>query len=136
MRIDYLFLKKMLTVITEKQSHIIDVLCLAEEMKQPHLAISDEEYLDKFYGHLQQLKDTGAIIELCGRDLGVHYLADGKINCSDCLIRLTAIGYDLAKLLDKKGFVDKLKQMTVSSAVFAAKAAAEKGIEKIIDNFS
>lgn len=94
MKTDYLFLNRILTGISEKQSHIVDVLELSEEVKQPHLAIGNNEYLDKFYGHLQLLKDAGAIVELCGRDLGVHYLNDGKFNCSDCQIRLTAAGYD------------------------------------------
>ena len=94
MKTDYLFLNRILTGISEKQSHIVDVLELSEEVKQPHLAIGNDEYLDKFYGHLQLLKDAGAIVELCGRDLGVHYLNDGKFNCSDCQIRLTAADYD------------------------------------------
>lgn len=135
MKTDYLFLNRILTGISEKQSHIVDVLELSEEVKQPHLAIGNDEYLDKFYGHLQLLKDAGAIVELCGRDLGVYYLNDGKFNCSDCQIRLTAAGYDLAKLLEEKNFVEKLKKMTVSSVVFAAKAAAEKGIDKLFDSF-
>ncbi len=136
MKLDYAYLKQLLNAIQAKQSHFVNVMSLAQELKDTRLNIDEDDYYDKFYGHLFLLKDNRAIEEVYGHNLGVQYTADENVNCSDSFIRLTSSGYDFMTLLNKEGIADKIKKFTLSSGIYAGKIAAEKAIEKVIDNLT
>ncbi len=133
MKIDYNYLKRLLNAIQAKNSHFVNVLSLADEMKKPRQIIDEDDYYDKFYGHLLLLKDNHAIEEVYGHNLGVQYTVEENVCCSDSFIRLTSSGYDFATLLNKEGVTEKIKKFTISSGIYAGKVAAEKAIGKIID---
>lgn len=133
MQLDYAFIKDLLNTMQERDSHYMSVSSLAKEAKPKFEETDEDVYMDKFFGHLQVLKDCRVIEEVLGRNLGVVYQSNGTLAVSGCCVRLTALGYDLTKLLNKKGAIEKLKKATLKESVVFCEAFIVKSAEKIID---
>ena len=124
MKIDYLFLKQLCNLMIEHESYTISTLELLDELKDLQKSIADID--DKYYRHLLLLKDCHVIEEVTGRNLGCSYLTNESMLRADCLIRLTLSGYDFSEMLNKRGFIEKVKKMSISSALFIGKQMAEQ----------
>ncbi|MBQ8677320.1 MAG: hypothetical protein IJ529_02485 [Alphaproteobacteria bacterium] len=131
MQIDYLFMRQMVNAMIAKDSHYINIEPLAMELRPQFATLDDEEYIDKFYGHLWLLKDNSVIEEMTlGQRMGISYATNRHITRTDCVIRLTAQGYDFAKLLNKNDALDKIKKMSIASVLVLCQKMAEIGVEK------
>lgn len=135
MKADYIFIKRMLNAMQDMDSHIIDVKVLAEEVKSSADNHCEDAYYDKFFGHLHLLKDNNAIEVLKGTGIGVAYCFNRQSNMmlENSYIRLTSQGYDFADMLNKKGILEKIKDVSVSSAIFLSKEISLKAIENLVD---
>lgn len=132
MQIDYNFIKRILNVIQKRESHFISVSKLLEDAKPQYEEIEKEIYLDLFYGHLHLLKDDGVIEEVLGQNLGCHYSLNNGISCGGCFIRLTSKGYDFIKVLNKEGFTEKFKKLTINESIKVTEAILINGITDYI----
>lgn len=135
MRTDYIFIKRILNTMQDMESYVAEVRLLAEEVKSSIDGQDEDVYLNKFFGHLQLLKDNNAIEVLKGDGVGAVYNFNlkGYVSISGSLIRMTSKGYDLLNMLNKKGILEKLKDVTISGAIFASKEFATKTIENIVN---
>lgn len=134
MQVDYLFISQIVNAMIAKDSHYINVEPLAMELRQKFVTLDDDEYIDKFYGHLWLLKDNKVIEEMTrGQCMGISYSTNRNITRTDCVVRLTAQGYDFAKLLNRNGVLDKIKKLSIASVLILCQKMAEIGVEKAFD---
>lgn len=118
MKLDIRLLRRILNAIQEKESHFVSTSEILEDVKQDYEETDKEIFKDLFYGHLLLLKDNKVIEEVSHTsNLGIGYGLNGNIITSNCFIRLTSAGYDFLKVLNKNGFIDKIKNLTLTEGL-------------------
>lgn len=118
MQLDVRLLRKILNTIQEKESHFVSVAEVLDDVRQDYETIDKETFKDLFYGHLLLLKDNRVILEVSNTsNLGLGYGLNGHLNSYPCFIRLTSIGYDFIKILNKNEVIDKIKNFTLSECL-------------------
>ncbi|MBS4773117.1 MAG: DUF2513 domain-containing protein [Proteobacteria bacterium] len=128
MKINYIYLKKIITAICERESHTVTTEDLLDTMNIPDLR---SEY-DKFFGHLLILKDIGCIEEISPsskQSLGIIYNTDGLNSYGSCLIRLTSYGYDFLDVLNQPKILEKIKGLGLAAAAEVGKLLLHKLIQ-------
>lgn len=134
MQLDIRLLKKILNTIKEKESHYTSVKNILEDVKADYDEIDKETFKDLFYGHLLLLKDNNVIDEVSNTsNLGLGYNINGQMITNPCLIRLTSIGYDFTKALNKNGFVDKAKSFTLTESLKFVDFVLFEGVKHFIN---
>lgn len=133
MKLDIRLLRRILNAIQKKDSHFVNVSHLLEDVKQEYEETDAETFKDIFCGHLYLLKDNKVIEEVPGEKLGISYGVNGHINTSGCFIRMTSSGYDYAKMLNKNGFADKIKNLTLTEGQKIAEYALLEGIKHFMN---
>ena len=121
MTIDYVFLKRIVNTMRDMPSYIVNVNILMDSVRNETCDKDDREYAEKFYGHMLLIRDTGAIEELTGHNLGVTHDNGTITGINDCSVRLTALGYDLCEMLNQKGIIERIKRIGISTAGELAK---------------
>lgn len=119
MKIDYNFLKDILTVLVDNQNYVIDTDEIVEKLA---LDESDELLMNKFWGHMFILNDNYCL-DCNDKNLGVQRGADGFYSYSVSYIRLTAQGYQFLDVLKNDNIFRKIKDFSVSTAIEIGKAA-------------
>ncbi len=118
MKLDIRLLRRILNTIQEKDSHYTSVKNILEDVKTDYEEIDKETFKDLFYGHLLLLKDNKVIEEVSNTlNLGLGYNINGQMITNPCFIRLTSSGYDYLKMLNKNGFIDKIKNLTLTEGL-------------------
>lgn len=135
MKLDIRLLRRILKTIQEKESYKVSIADILEDVKQEYEVIDKDTFKDLFYGHLLLLKDNKVIEEVSNTvNLGLGYNCNGGLVPHNCLIRLTSIGYDYLKILNKSGFVDKLKDFTLKEGLKFAEYALFESAKNAINN--
>jgi len=119
MKIDYDFLKQILTVMVDNESHTIATDELMEGLK---IDEENDQETDKFLGHLFILNDNNCL-DCADRNLGVRRGLSGEYNYSVQCFRLTAQGYQFLDVLKNDTIFSKIKDFSVSTAIEVGKAA-------------
>lgn len=134
MQLDVRLLRKILNTIQEKESHYTSVKDVLEDVKTDYEETDKETFKDLFYGHLLLLKDNKVIEEVSNTsNLGLGYNLNCHLITNPCLIRLTSIGYDYIKVLNKNDFIDKLKNLTLTEGLKFAEYALFEGVKNFIN---
>lgn len=135
MQLDIRLLKKILNKIQSKESHYTSVKNILEDVRPDYEELDKEIFKDLFYGHLLLLKDNKVIEEVSNTSsLGLGYNINGQLITNPCLIRLTSSGYDFIKVLNKDGFIEKLKNFTLKECLKFTEYALFEGAKNVINN--
>lgn len=135
MQLDIRLLRKILNTIQKKESHYTSVKNILEDVKTDYEEIDIETFKDLFYGHLLLLKDNKVIEEVSNTsNLGLGYNLNSHLITNPCLIRLTSVGYDFIKVLNKNGFIEKLKNLTLKECLKFTEYALFEGAKSVINN--
>lgn len=109
MKLDYEYLKQILTKMEECPTHRIQSGVLLEDLN------TNEIDRDKFFGHIRILFDFGCI-DCPDEDLGIQYMLNGNVFCTSAPYRLTAKGYEFLDILKNKTVFNKIKDFAISNA--------------------
>lgn len=112
MKVDYVFLKDLLNEMQSCDSFMIQTDELISFLYSDAKYTSEDEFMDKFFGHLNLLADVGAIEALVGNNFGATYSLN-KLSYHSAVIRLTSQGNNFAETLNNKHFFEKIKKMTI-----------------------
>ena len=119
MKIDYDFLKQILTVMVDNESHFIGTDQLTDKLD---LDICNKLLWDKFWGHMFILNDN-LCLDCDDENLGAFREQDGCISYRSQTFRLTAQGYQFLDVLKNDTIFSKIKDFSVSTAIEVGKAA-------------
>lgn len=134
MKLNARLIKHILSNIQEKESHYVSTKDIYDDIQPRYEEIDAEVFKDLFYGHLLLLKDNKVIEEVSKsvHNLGIEYSLNGQMVAYSCFIRLTSKGYDYIKVLNKSGFIEKLKNLTLTEGLKISEYALLKGVEHYI----
>lgn len=132
MSIDYVFLRRITVAMQESDGYIIDISILMETVRNQLTDNDDDAYVQKLFGHLLLLRDSGAIETLAGHNMGLRYDDSGKVLFNGGYIRMTASGYDLAKMLSNTTMLGKLKSLSITAVGELARICATAAANNII----
>ncbi len=119
MKIDYDFLKQILTVMVDNESHFIRTDQLTDKLD---LDICNKLLWDKFWGHMFILNDN-LCLDCDDENLGAFREQDSSISYRFQTFRLTAQGYQFLDVLKNDTIFSKIKDFSVSTAIEVGKAA-------------
>ena len=119
MKIDYDFLKQILTVMVDNESHFIRTDQLTDKLD---LDICNKLLGDKFWGHMFILNDN-LCLDCDDENLGAFREQDSSISYRFQTFRLTAQGYQFLDVLKNDTIFSKIKDFSVSTAIEVGKAA-------------
>ncbi|MDY4841772.1 MAG: hypothetical protein SO314_05355 [Alphaproteobacteria bacterium] len=119
MKIDYDFLKQILTVMVDNESHFIRTDQLTDKLD---LDICNKLLWNKFWGHMFILNDN-LCLDCDDENLGAFREQDGSISYRSQTFRLTAQGYQFLDVLKNDTIFSKIKDFSVSTAIEVGKAA-------------
>ena len=128
MKLDYAYIKEILSVIRDDDNHIIRSNVLAEKLGISLNKI-DEQVFSKFVGHLRILYDEGCI-DPSTPDLGFSQGANDHCIVCSARYRMTSRGYEFLDALSKQSVFDKIKDHSVSIAIEAGKQLLIEGLKK------
>lgn len=132
MKLDIKLIKRILNAMTEQTSHYVSVKDISEIVKEDYPELEKDDFNDLFIGHLYLLKDNGVVKEILGDNLGTRYTINNGIIISTCFIRLTSSGYDYLKMLNKNGFLEKVKNLTLTEGQKIGELLLIEGIKNFI----
>jgi hypothetical protein len=124
MKIDYKFLKEILSIMEENELHLTDNIEIIEKLGLNYKIKSD---FDKFIGHILILGDNFCI-ECDDEDYGFKGGLGGKYFLGTVPYRLTAQGYEFLTMLKQDSILSKIRDFTVPIAIEAGKSLLLKGI--------
>ena len=133
MKPDVRLIKNILNEIQEKESFYVSTTDLFQDLRAKYDHLEDEEFANLFYGHLFLLKDNNVIEETKGYNLGISYSLNGELVKAACFIRLTSLGYDYAKILNKNGMLEKFKNFTIKEGIILIQQMLLKYAENYIN---
>ena len=113
MKLDYEYIKRILTALRDNKSHITMSADLAR-----NLGIdlkNDDVSFDKFVGHIRILGDE-CCIESPEMNFGFSQGIDGRWSFGSVSYRLTNRGYEFLDLLSEKSVFNKIKDFSLSAA--------------------
>jgi hypothetical protein len=111
MKLDYDFLKELLTALEDNQSHLLENMQLAKKVS---IDIKNDDEFDKFAGHLKLLQDNFCI-DCMHSDLGFKKVNSGFL-IAPVGYRLTSHGYEFLEMLNEKTVFNKIKTFSISTA--------------------
>ncbi len=115
MKLDYQFLKQLLTAMENDSQHTITNENLARSAGVDFKSI-DEEKFDKFVGHVRQLQDNGCI-DCISPDLGFKQNSNDHWTVTRVRYRLTNHGYEFLDILNENKIFNKVKDFSISTAL-------------------
>lgn len=114
MKLDYEYLKKILTTMEEQEDYYIYASKLMKNIygMKNHLDIEP-----KFVGHIKVLFDIGCIEAEEGRGTGFTLLPNEGFMFADLPYRMTAKGYEFLDMLKNETIFNKIKNLAISNAL-------------------
>lgn len=109
MKLDYEFIKQILIVMEENETHEIGANNLLQKLQL------DESLKDKFIGHIKILDDN-ACIDCDDSDLGFKMFLGGEVAITNCSYRLTSYGYEFLDVLRNDTVLNKVKSFALPTA--------------------
>ena len=129
MKIDYVFLKDVLMVFENYEKHEIENIKLAKNIGLDFNNI-DKSLLDKFIGHIKILGDN-LCIESSSPTFGFsHNVRSDNYIVVSAIYRLTQQGYEFLEILKQKTIVEKIKNLSISSAIEIGKPLLVEFLKK------
>ncbi len=131
MKIDYDFLKEILVAIENYEKHEIGNYKLAS-LINIDLNNINEEMLDKFIGHIKILGDNFCI-ESNSTTYGFsHNVRFNNYIIAPATYRLTQQGYEFLEIIKHRSIVEKIKNLSFSSAIEVGKPLLVEFLKKQI----
>lgn len=121
MKLDYDFIKKILEVIVQNDSHLITNVQIAQLMS---VDLKDNTQFDKFAGHIKLLGDN-ACIESKAENFGFGGSLSGEYYF-ETNYRLTQRGYEFRDILNNQRILNKVKDYGISTALELGKELLKK----------
>ena len=118
MKLDYEYLKKILTTMEEQNEYYIYA---SELMKNVYNAENRLDIDHKFVGHIKVLFDIGCIEAEQGRGTGFSLTPNRGFIFADLPYRMTAKGYEFLDMLKNETIFNKIKNLAISNALDVGK---------------
>ncbi len=118
MKLDYKFIKQILIVMEEHESHEIECYKLMQIIGvMDNKKVINENLIEKFIGHIKIIGDKHFLesSDLKG-NYGFIKGAHGDYIISNPRYRITAYGYEFLDILKNKTIFNKIKNFTISNA--------------------
>ena len=134
MQLDIRFLRKILNIMQEKQSHYISTQEILDDIRADYDYMEYQDFKDFFADHLLLLRDNKLIENVSVEDskLGIAYNTK-CLGIHPCNIRLTLSGYDFLKVLNKNGIIDRIKNLTLTESLKICEHILIKGLDSFIE---
>ena len=129
---DYDFIKRLLKMIDENNNFCVDIQLIKEKLARIYPDMDTDKFNNVFFKSLFLLKDCGAIEEMAGRNLGFRIDVLNNIQYTDCVIRLTSVGYNFYENMCKNGFMSKIKNISLVAAIEFSKAFIAKSVDTLL----
>jgi len=124
MKLDYDYIKQILQVMQQQEAHqVTNYIIMSKLDAGMKVSVSDHvsstidspEQLDKFIGHIRILNDYNCID--CSTDsLGFRQMSNNNWTLAEVNYRLTAQGYEFLDILNDKTILNRIKNLSVSTA--------------------
>lgn len=131
MKLDYLYIKKILTILEDYPKHEIEshefwkLIDLTSDCKT-----FDDEILDKFIGHMKLLSDD-YLIESSLENFGIEFNR-GNLFTATAYYRITTRGYEFLDVLKNDTTFNKIKKFALSNALEIGKKVLVEISSKMI----
>lgn len=114
MKLDYDFIKQILTIMEENESHQIWVNSL---LKNLEIDADNQSMMAKYAGHIKILGDCGYIdCDWQDTEYGIQEYGDGTFDCANVQYRITAQGYEFLDVLKNDTVLNKIKNFALPTA--------------------
>lgn len=114
MKLDYDFIKHILLIMEENESHQIWVNSL---LKNLEINADNQSMMDKYAGHIKILGDCGYIdCDWKDTEYGIEEYGDGTFQCFNVQYRITAQGYEFLDVLKNDTVLNKVKNFALPTA--------------------
>lgn len=131
MKQDYNLMKNILEIMETYEKPCIESYELAEKLGfliRRNMRILDTEKLNNFIGHIYLLGDNSCIDSTATNYGWIYNIYSRNYSGTNASYRITAQGYEFLEMLRKRNIFNKIKGLTVPTAIEVGKAILVKTI--------